>query len=99
MNRPASLVLLATLLVSACGGAAPSSAPTAAPTASGQAGQDGLDATYDVTYSEGTSVVDSAAYESALLAAPNPAAAADGSDGTYRLRAPIGRLPSSPVRS
>jgi hypothetical protein len=65
MNRPASIFLLAALLVGACGGGSQTTLPT--PPTTG-----GAKTTYDVTYTDGTSVVDAGAYEAAVLSAPVP---------------------------
>jgi len=76
------LFLLVTAIVAACGGSPPVSSPVPSAPA-------GLEQTYEVTYNDGTTLVDAATYEAALVSAPDPSAspAASGeSTGTYRLR-------------
>jgi hypothetical protein len=87
MNRPALMLLLASFLAAACGGGSTTSGgPTSAPTGSGQTGAGGPSTTYDVTYTDGTSVIDSSAYEDALLAAPVPTDGDTSNSGAYHFK-------------
>lgn len=72
MFRQSSILIVLTASVLACGGGGP--APATSPTA-----PVGVTTNYDVTYTDGTSVVEAANYESSLISV-------DEATGTYRFR-------------
>lgn len=81
MIRRASLFLLIAATLGACGGGG-------GPAVTGTPAAAGLEPTYDVTYTDGTSVVPAEQYEAALLSGgePSPSPSTGEASGTYRFR-------------
>jgi hypothetical protein len=79
MLRPTLSLIFVGIIAGACGGAPPQ--VTGSPGTTSQAST-----IYQVTYNEGTSVVEATDFEAAVLASPDPSPATGETDGTYRFR-------------